>query len=102
MTAAGGSAVAERLERTWLVSSNSHIVEPPELWAGRGGALAERMPRVVSEADGEWWYVDGRKTMSFLGFQTGARFEKEREALRTSAAFAEVRSRSCAASCTWL
>ena len=83
--------VAEVLASTWLISSDSHIVEPPDLWAGRGTELGDRMPRVVSEADGEWWYVDGRKTMSFLGTQTGDRFEKDNAELQTSATFEQVR-----------
>jgi predicted TIM-barrel fold metal-dependent hydrolase len=70
----------------WLISSDSHIVEPPDLWASGD----ERSPHVVSEADGDWWYIDGRKTMSFLGIQPGMRFDKDPTKLRTSATFAEV------------
>jgi predicted TIM-barrel fold metal-dependent hydrolase len=85
--------LADVLARTWMISSDSHIVEPPDLWEGRMPAgLAERGPRVVSEADGDWWYVDNRKTMSFLGTQTGVRFEGDPDKLRTSAGFDEVRS----------
>ncbi len=75
----------------WLISSDSHIVEPPDLWRGREGGLGDRMPRVVSLHDGEWWYVDGRKTMSFLGIQTGRRFEGKPDELRTSGTFEQVR-----------
>jgi predicted TIM-barrel fold metal-dependent hydrolase len=75
-----------------MISSDSHIIEPPDLWTGRLPAhLAERAPRVEVEADGEWWYVDGRKTMSHLGIQTGARFDKDPDKLVTSATFAQVR-----------
>lgn len=81
----------ELLTRGWLLSSDSHIVEPPDLWEGKGGALAERMPRVESRHDGDWWIVDGYKTMSFLGIQTGERFEGDPERLRTSGRFTEVR-----------
>ena len=49
------------------------------------------MPRVVSADDGDWWFVDGYKTMSFLGIQTGERFEADPDRLRTSGTFAEVR-----------
>ena len=72
----------------WLISSDSHIVEPPDLWQSRTSDA--RSPRVVREADGDWWYIDGRKTMSFLGIQPGMRFEKDPSKLRTSATFAEV------------
>ena len=75
----------------WLLSSDSHIIEPPDLWEGRGGALAPRMPRVETAEDGDWWFVDGYKTMSFLGIQTGERFEADPDRLRTSGTFAEVR-----------
>ena len=53
--------------------------------------LADRAPRVVVEADGEWWYIDGRKTMSHLGIQTGARFDGDPDKLVTSATFDQVR-----------
>jgi predicted TIM-barrel fold metal-dependent hydrolase len=88
-----GNDAAAREPRTprWLLSSDSHIVEPPDLWKGREGSLGDRMPRVVSLADGDWWFVDNRKTMSFLGIQTGQRFENEPEKLRTSGAFEQVR-----------
>jgi predicted TIM-barrel fold metal-dependent hydrolase len=83
---------SEVLTRTWMISSDSHIIEPPDLWEGRiPPALGDRGPRVVSEADGDWWYVDGRKTMSFLGIQAGKRFEGDPDRLRTSGAFDEVR-----------
>lgn len=76
-------------EATWLISSDSHIVEPPDLWAARAPD-AERLPRVVSEEDGDWWYIDGRKTMSFLGIQPGMRFDQDPAKLRISGTFAEV------------
>ncbi|HEY5252879.1 MAG TPA: amidohydrolase family protein [Acidimicrobiales bacterium] len=76
-------------ESTWLISSDSHIVEPPDLWSARAPD-AERLPRVVSEEDGDWWYIDGRKTMSFLGIQPGMRFDKDPTKLRISGKFAEV------------
>ena len=74
----------------WLLSSDSHIVEPPDLWTARA-PKDERLPRVVKENDGDWWYVNGRKTMSFLGIQTGKRFEGDPDKLRTSGSFEEVR-----------
>ena len=40
------------IDGQWLLSSDSHVIEPPDLWAGRGGALADRMPHVVSADDG--------------------------------------------------
>lgn len=75
---------------TWVVSSDSHIIEPPDLWS-KVAPDDEAMPRVVRESDGDWWYVAGRRTMSFLGVQTGDRFERDADDLRTSATFEDVR-----------
>ena len=76
-----------------MISSDSHVIEPPDLWEARVPAdLRERAPRVVTEPDGShWWYVDGRKTMSFLGIQTGLRFDKDPTKLRVSATVDQVR-----------
>src|SRR6201996_2323024 len=87
-------SVADILSATKIISSDSHIIEPPDLWSAHETSLGDRMPRVVSEADGDWWYVDGKKTMSFLGIQAGDRFEIDSHALRTSGKFAEVRPAS--------
>ena len=92
MTTTDASPSSELLRTGWMISSDSHVIEPPDLWAERMDAdLARPGPRVVREADGDWWYVDGYKTMSFLGIQTGDRFDGDPDSLRTSATFAEVR-----------
>ncbi|MGE4652569.1 MAG: amidohydrolase family protein [Myxococcota bacterium] len=76
-----------------LVSSDSHIVEPPDLWTSRmRGDFAERAPRVVSEESGDWWYIDGKRSMSFLGVQTGDRFEKDARELIIEARWEDVRA----------
>ena len=78
---------------TALVSSDSHIIEPPDLWTSRmQGEFAERAPRVVHEDKGDWWYIDGKRSMSFLGVQTGDRFEKDAGDLITEARWEDVRS----------
>lgn len=75
-----------------LISSDSHVVEPPHLWASRIEAkLRDRAPHVVQEDDGDWWIVDGVRTNSFQGgAQAGKRFEHHDE-LRPAARFADVR-----------
>jgi predicted TIM-barrel fold metal-dependent hydrolase len=75
-----------------LISSDSHIVEPPDLWAERlDRRYRDRAPRVVEEADADWWFVDGVRTNSFQGgAQAGVRFESQ-DALRPAARFREVR-----------
>jgi predicted TIM-barrel fold metal-dependent hydrolase len=75
-----------------ILSSDSHVVEPPDLWQTRlAPHFRERAPRVVQEADGDWWMVDGYRTNSFQGgTQAGKRFESPEE-LKPAARFADVR-----------
>jgi hypothetical protein len=75
-----------------IISSDSHVVEPPDTWKGRlPGKYADRAPRVVGDADGDWWFVDGVRTNSFQGgAQTGKRFDRPEE-LRPAGRFADVR-----------
>lgn len=75
-----------------MISSDSHIMEPPDLWQDRIEArYRDRAPRVVQEHDGDWWIVDGLRTNSFQGgAQPGKRFDNA-ESLRPSAKFADVR-----------
>jgi hypothetical protein len=48
------ASAEDTLARTWLVSSDSHVVEPPDLWQERVPVhLRERAPRVVSEDAGD-------------------------------------------------
>jgi len=60
-----------------LISSDSHVVEPPDLWAERmDRPFRHRAPRVVSEPDADWWIIDGTRGNSFQGgAQVGRRFE---------------------------
>jgi hypothetical protein len=59
-----------------MLSSDSHIVEPPDLWSTRlDREFRERGPTVRQLDGGDWWFIDGRQTMSFVGFQTGERFD---------------------------
>ena len=49
-----------------IISSDSHVVEPPDTWTGRLPAkYRDRAPRVVQDSDGDWWFVDGVRTNSF-------------------------------------
>jgi predicted TIM-barrel fold metal-dependent hydrolase len=75
-----------------LISSDSHVVEPPDLWRERmDREFRERGPHVVSEADGDWWMIDGTRGNSFQGgAQAGKRFDHAAE-LRPAARFSEVR-----------
>jgi predicted TIM-barrel fold metal-dependent hydrolase len=78
---------------TWkLLSSDAHVVEPPDLWTTRiDRAVRHRAPRVVAEPDGDWWMIDGTRGNSFQGgAQAGKRFE-DQALLRPAARFSEVR-----------
>jgi predicted TIM-barrel fold metal-dependent hydrolase len=74
-----------------MISSDSHIMEPPDLWAERLDAkFRGRAPQVVREPDGDYWYVDGIRTNSFQGgAQYGKRFD-DPDALRPAAKFDDV------------
>jgi predicted TIM-barrel fold metal-dependent hydrolase len=75
-----------------LISSDSHVVEPPDLWRERiARQFRDRAPRVISESDGDWWMIDGTRGNSFQGgAQVGKRFDCAEE-LRPAARFSEVR-----------
>ncbi len=64
-----------------MISSDSHVVEPPELWSeGMEARFRERAPKVVADAEGDYWYIDGVRTNSFQGgAQAGVRFERPEE-----------------------
>ena len=61
-----------------LISADSHIIEPADLWKERiDPKYRDRAPYVVSEEDSDQWYVDGDLKFGFFGvtFQAGLRFD---------------------------
>ena len=60
-----------------LISSDSHIVEPAELWSTRmDRKFRDRAPRLVREGDCDQWYADGVKFGNVgTNQQAGLRFE---------------------------
>ena len=59
-----------------ILSSDSHVVEPPDLWTKRiDGEFVDRAPRLVEEEDGDWWYIEGEKYDS-IGENNSAYFKK--------------------------
>ena len=76
-----------------VISSDSHVVEPPDLWINRiDSRFKERAPRLVGEEDGDWWYIDGKKTDSIgENIQADVRFTNP-EALTTVGRFENVRA----------
>ena len=62
-----------------IISSDDHVVEPPDLWTTRAEArFRERAPRLVRMEDGgDWWVCDGRTGIPLAtGAQAGRRFEE--------------------------
>ena len=77
-----------------IISSDNHIVEPPDLWHDRiESKFQARAPHTSREEDGEWWYCDDLKLATGFGFggsQAGMRFEDSDE-LTTGDRFENVR-----------
>ena len=61
-----------------LLSSDSHVIEPPDLWQQRiDPQFRERAPRLVHEGPVDQWYVDGDVKMGIIGasISAGQRFQ---------------------------
>ena len=40
-----------------VISSDNHVFEPPDLWTSRAKpAFKDRVPQLVREYDGDWWF----------------------------------------------
>ena len=77
-----------------VISSDNHVIEPPDLWTSRADArFKDRVPQIVREENGvDWWYCDGRKRVSVQpGTQAGVRFEAPEELVLDSGTFDDVR-----------
>lgn len=81
------------MKNEFLLSSDSHVMEPPDLWKTRMNArkYGDRIPQVVREGSNDFWYVDGVKLMSAAraGAQAGVRFSGNLN-LREDAPFDDV------------
>ena len=77
-----------------VVSSDNHVVEPPDLWTSRAdGKFKDRVPQVIREESGaDWWYCDGYKVVPIqIGTQTGVRFESPEDLALDRDTFEDVR-----------
>ena len=75
-----------------LISADSHVVEPPDLWQTRIEAkYRELAPRMLKDGDVDRWWADRDIMVGSIGApsQAGRRFE-DREALTIEAAFDET------------
>ena len=61
-----------------IISSDSHIIEPADLWTDRiESKYKDRAPHVVRDADQDRWFTDGIEGLSFqAGAQAGTRFDE--------------------------
>ena len=75
-----------------VLSSDSHIYEPSDLWTSRiEPKFRDRCPRIVHLEEGDWWFCDGRKGMgASAGAQSGVRYEDPTK-LSTGDLFENVR-----------
>ena len=74
-----------------LISSDSHIVEPPNLWSKVPSEYRDKAPRVIENNGVDYWFVDGIRCNSFAGgAQVGARFGDHAK-LKSAASFSDVR-----------
>jgi predicted TIM-barrel fold metal-dependent hydrolase len=69
-----------------VISSDNHVFESPDLWTSRAKpAFKDRVPQLVREYDGDWWYCDGHRVIGLSpGAQTGMRFEAPEKMVRTT------------------
>src|SRR6516225_2240778 len=77
----------------WLLSSDSHVIEPPDLWTARvPAAYREIVPRVEQESEADWWVFAGHRTqVSYAGpSAAGLRFEGGARALNRELKFTAV------------
>ena len=75
-----------------LISADSHVVEPPDLWESRiDRKFRDRAPRLVREGTIDRWYVDGTIGVVSLGApsQAGRRYENP-DTLTIEAGFEET------------
>ena len=75
-----------------IISADSHVVEPGDLWATRmDPKFGDDIPRLVSKEDADWWYFAGEQGNSMQGgLQPGLRFEHP-EDLRYAGRWESVR-----------
>src|SRR5882757_6659967 len=69
-----------------VISSDNHVFEPPDLWTSRAKPVfKDRVPQLVREYDGDWWFCDGHRVIGLAaGAQTGMRFEAPEQMVRTT------------------
>ncbi len=68
------------MEKKLVISSDSHIVEPPDLFVDRMDAAkyGDRIPHLVHEDENDYWYSDHKRmgVLGSFGASAGMRFER--------------------------
>jgi hypothetical protein len=74
-----------------MLSSDSHVMEPPDLWSGAPRRFAGIAPRVEFGGDADWWIIDGQRVFSFsVATKAGVRFD-DQQGLLVDYRFDQVR-----------
>lgn len=73
------------MNKVQVVSSDSHVLEPPDLWLERmDPKWGDRIPKVIAGEQSDNWYVDGLKLgiVGTFGASAGMRFENPGDIVR--------------------
>jgi predicted TIM-barrel fold metal-dependent hydrolase len=74
-----------------MLSSDSHVMEPPDVWKAAPRRFADVAPRVEFGDDADWWIIDGQRMFSFsVATKAGIRFH-DQPGLLVDYRFDEVR-----------
>jgi predicted TIM-barrel fold metal-dependent hydrolase len=73
------TAKPSAVESIWMLSSDSHIVEPPDLYTARfPAALRSLAPQTLTVDGKEWWLVQGQLGIPIINAaRAGDRYEPE-------------------------
>ena len=68
-----------------VISSDTHVFEPPDLWTSRVEfKFRERAPHIARVDNADWWVCDCRKVIHMAaGAQTGRRFDEPEKLTHT-------------------
>ena len=73
------------MDKKLVISSDSHIVEPPELFVDRmDSKYGDRIPHLVNEHPYDYWYADHQRmgVLGSFGTSTGMRFDRPQDIVR--------------------
>jgi len=66
----------------WMLSSDSHVMEPPDVWSSTPHRYRDIAPRVEFGDEADWWIIDGQRMFSFsVATKAGVRFASQQDLL---------------------